>query len=138
MAGGDMRAFETMVLAQEPDVFAPDGSQVRILLRLDGGSMAHFRLRPGQVSRPVAHRSVEELWYVVAGRGEMWRAQANREEVVALQPGTCVSIPVGTRFQFRCAGTEPLDAVAVTMPPWPGDDEAYAVEGHWQVNQGES
>jgi mannose-6-phosphate isomerase-like protein (cupin superfamily) len=124
--------FETMTLPAEPDVLAPDGSQVRILLQLEGGSMAHFQLEPGQTSIPVAHRSVEELWYVVSGRGEMWRRQGEREEIAQLAAGSCVSIPVGTAFQFRCTGDEAFSAVAVTMPPWPGEDEAYAVEGAWK------
>ena len=127
-----MADFETMTLPDQPDVLAPDGSQVRILLRLTGGSMAHFRLEPGQTSIAVAHRTVEELWYVVSGRGEMWRKQADREEVVGLRTGSCVSIPVGAAFQFRCSGDEPFSAVTVTMPPWPGEDEAYAVDGVWQ------
>jgi mannose-6-phosphate isomerase-like protein (cupin superfamily) len=121
-----------MTLPVQPDVHAPDGSQVRILLRLSGGSMAHFRLEPGQTSVPVAHRSVEELWYVVAGAGEIWRRQDAREEVSALARGSCLSIPLGTSFQFRCTGSEALEAVAVTLPPWPGEDEAYAVDGPWQ------
>ena len=29
------------------------------------------------------------------------------------------------------AGAAPLTAVGVTMPPWPGDDEAYEVPGAW-------
>lgn len=127
-----MVSFETITLPHEPDVLAPDGSQVRILLRLQGGSMAHFRLDPGQTSIAVTHRSVEELWYVVSGSGEMWRNQAGLEEVTRLEPGSCVSIPVGTAFQFRCSGSEPFSAVAVTMPPWPGEDEAYAVDGAWR------
>jgi mannose-6-phosphate isomerase-like protein (cupin superfamily) len=127
-----MASFETMTLPAEPTVLAPDGSEVRVLLQLAGGSMAHFRLRPGQTSIAVAHRSVEELWYVVSGRGEMWRRQGAREETEPLVPGSCVSIPVGTAFQFRCTGDEPFDAVAVTMPPWPGRDEASTVEGAWQ------
>ena len=127
-----MANFETMTLPPQPDVLAPDGSQVRVLLRLAGGSMAHFQLDPGQTSVAVAHRGVEELWYVVSGHGEMWRRQAGREETVQLGPGSCLSIPAGTAFQFRATGEEPLGAVAVTMPPWPGDGEAYPVEGIWQ------
>ena len=34
---------------------APDGSDVRILLQLSRGGMAHFELGAGQVSRAVAH-----------------------------------------------------------------------------------
>jgi mannose-6-phosphate isomerase-like protein (cupin superfamily) len=127
-----MTSFETTTLPTEPTVLAPDGSQVRILLSLRGGSMAHFRLNPGQTSIAVAHHSVEELWYVVSGSGEMWRKQGQRQEIAQLAPGSSVSIPAGTAFQFRCVGAEPFEAVAVTMPPWPGDDEAYTVEGRWQ------
>jgi mannose-6-phosphate isomerase-like protein (cupin superfamily) len=112
-------------------VIAPDGSEVRVLLRLAGGSMAHFQLDPGEVSIAVMHRTVEELWFVVAGRGAMWRSLDGREEVVALQPGVSLSIPVGTRFQFRAEGDAPFAAVGVTMPPWPGEGEAVTVEGAW-------
>ena len=42
-----------------------------------------------------------------------------------------LDIPVGTRFQFRCDGDEPLEAVGVTIPPWPGPDEAFEVKGKW-------
>ena len=93
--------------------------------------MAQFTLPPGAVSKAVAHRSVEELWLVMQGRGRMWRKQGDVENVVALDPGISISIPVGTRFQFRCDGSEALVAVGVTMPPWPGADEAMPVDGPW-------
>ncbi len=93
--------------------------------------MAHFELAPGAASRAVAHRTVDEIWYVVGGRGEMWRKQDAREETVGLQSGVCVSIPAGTHFQFRCAGAQPLQVIGVTMPAWPGPHEAYEVEGAW-------
>ena len=137
-----------MRLPAARDVVAPDGSDVRILLRLGGGSMAHFELAGGRTSRAVVHRSVDEIWYVLSGRGEMWRRQAGRrggegrrdgegrEEIVALEPGTCLSIPVGTSFQFRSLGDGPLAAVAVTMPPWPGEDEAREVSGAWPAGDG--
>jgi mannose-6-phosphate isomerase-like protein (cupin superfamily) len=117
-------------------VNAPDGSRVQVLLSLHGGSMATFTLQPGQVSTAVTHRSVEELWLVVAGRGRMWRRDAAREETVAIEPGLCLSVPLGTAFQFRCEGDAPLVAVAATMPPWPGDGEALAIEGPWDAAPG--
>jgi mannose-6-phosphate isomerase-like protein (cupin superfamily) len=104
---------------------------VRILLQLAGGSVAHFELGPGRVSRAVTHRTVEEIWYVLRGRGEMWRRQGDRESTVPLAPGVCLTIPLGTHFQFRSLGAEHLAAVAVTMPPWPGPDEAVPVTGTW-------
>lgn len=126
-----MKYFDTMRLPVEPTVIAPDGSDVRVLLGLSGGGMAHFELGAGQVAQAVTHQTVEEIWFVVAGRGEMWRKQGNHEETVRLEPGVCLTIPVGTHFQFRAAPTESVAAVAITMPPWPGDSEAVRVEGPW-------
>jgi len=129
-----MSVFTTLHLPNLPDVTAPDGSSVRILSRLAGGSMAHFELPPGKTSLPVRHRTVEEIWYVLGGVGEMWRQQAEREEIVSLEAGVCLTIPLGTRFQFRATGTGPLTALAITMPPWPGEQEAEFVPGHWPAN----
>ena len=123
--------FEIHKLPAEPDVIAPDGSEVRILLQLQGGSMAHFELAPGKTSRAVFHHSVEEIWYFLSGRGEFWRKIGDREEVVSVEPGVCITIPSGTVFQFRSLGDGPLAAVAITMPPWPGPDEAAEGQGLW-------
>ena len=127
-----MTDFQSKPLPRERDVAAPDGSSVRLLLGLNGGGMAHFELAPGQTSKAVTHRTVEEIWFILTGRGEMWRKQADREEVVALEPGVCLTIPLQTHFQFRAIGNEPLTAVAITMPPWPGEDEALFVPGNWK------
>ncbi len=113
------------------DVLAPDGSEVRILAATNRGSMAHFTLPPGQVSVAVAHHTVEEVWYILAGQGRMWRKTAEAESVTELSTGLSLTIPAATHFQFRCVGDLPLEAVAVTMPPWPGMDEAYEVAGCW-------
>ena len=118
-------------MAEDPDLSAPDGSEVRLLLSASGGSMAHFRLPAGQVSRAVRHRSVEELWYVVGGQGEIWRGHAGREAVAALEPGICLHIQPGTAFQFRADASGPLSVLAVTMPPWPGEGEAEFIAGTW-------
>jgi mannose-6-phosphate isomerase-like protein (cupin superfamily) len=127
-----MTDFDTMMLPRDVTVTAPDGGDVRVLLALAGGSFAHFALDPGKTSIAVTHRTVEEIWYVVSGRGEMWRRQGGRQEVVTLEPGVCLTIPLGTRFQFRSFGPDTLGAVAITMPPWPADrEEAYRVEGKW-------
>ena len=126
-----MTEFRTKSLPDNRDVIAPDGSDVRVLLNLAGGGMAHFELAPGETSAAVAHRTVEEIWFFLCGCGEMWRKQDQREEIVGVHLGVCITIPLGTHFQFRSFGPEPLAAVAVTMPPWPGECEAYVVEGKW-------
>jgi mannose-6-phosphate isomerase-like protein (cupin superfamily) len=123
--------FATKHLNAECDVLAPDGSEVRLLAATARGSMAHFKLLAGQTSKAMRHRTVEELWFVIKGRGEMWRASNGREEVTPLSQGVSISIPVGASFQFRCISDQPFEAVAITMPPWPGMDEAVAVDGKW-------
>ena len=52
---------------------------------------------------------------------------------IEVGPGTCITIPFGTAFQFRATGTESLSAVACTMPPWPGDGEAVRTRGPWEA-----
>src|SRR3974390_2606715 len=121
----------TKHLSMKPDAVAPDGSDVRVLLGLKGGGMAHFELAPNQTSKAVTHRTVEEIWFFVSGRGEMWRQREAETSVVDVYPGVCLTIPLGTHFQFRSFGYEPLAAIGVTMPPWPGEGEALSVTGEW-------
>jgi mannose-6-phosphate isomerase-like protein (cupin superfamily) len=126
-----MMPFTTMRRPANRTAVAPDGSDVRVLLGLAGGGMAEFALAAGQVSIAVTHRTVEEIWYVLRGRGEVWRRRDGQEEIVALDVGVCLTIPLGTHFQFRAQGDEPLTVLGITMPPWPGADEAIVVSGPW-------
>jgi mannose-6-phosphate isomerase-like protein (cupin superfamily) len=123
--------FATARPLKRHDALAPDGSEIRFLPRVTGGSMVHCTLPPGAVSLAVTHRTVDELWYVLSGSGELWRSQEGHEQVERLDPHTAHSIPLGTHFQFRNLGREPLTFVIVTIPPWPGMDEAVRVADHW-------
>jgi len=131
-----MSALQTKMLGPAADAVAPDGSEVRLLASLAGGSFAHFTLEAGRVTTAVAHRTVEEIWYVLAGEGEIWRRYQGEDSVTPMKPGVALTIPLGAQFQFR-AGAYPLQFVAATMPPWPGPDEAVAVAGHWEATGGE-
>ena len=126
-----MNGFERKELPAERDYIAPDGSDVRALLGLGGGGLAHFEIAAGETSVAVAHRTVSEIWYFLNGRGEIWRKLEDKEDFVPVGPGVCITIPVGTHFQLRSLGSEPLSALGVTMPPWPGVGEAYEVQGKW-------
>jgi mannose-6-phosphate isomerase-like protein (cupin superfamily) len=125
--------FATKVLGSKPDYLAPDGSEVRLLLKLSRGEMAHFALRSRGVSKAVVHASIEEIWYFVAGRGRMWRRKTGAAdgEVVDVFPGVSIAIPPHTQFQFRNDADVTLEAVGTTMPCWPGPDEATLVDGIW-------
>ncbi|MBN1686479.1 MAG: hypothetical protein JW852_07475 [Spirochaetales bacterium] len=124
--------FETKRLPAARDAVAPDGSDVRILLSLRAGGMAHFELPANRISAAVTHKTVEEIWFFLSGKGEMWRKMGEDEETVPVEKGVCLTIPLGVSFQFRSFGPKPLDAVGVTMPPWPGNGEAVVVPGKWK------
>lgn len=127
-----MEPFKTMRLPVDKDAVAPDGSDVRLLLSFPSGSMAHFELASGETSTAVVHRTVQEIWFFLRGRGEMWRQLGSQEEVVSVEAGVSLTIPVGTRFQFRSTSDEPLAAVGVTLPAWPGEGEAMVIQGRWE------
>jgi len=93
--------FETRSIAATPDAIAPDGSEVRVLGMLSRGGMAAFRLAPNTVSKAVAHHTVEEVWYFIAGCGRMWRKLGDHEEITEVVPGVSITIPISTQFQFR-------------------------------------
>jgi len=126
-----MSRLAVKALAKEPDAIAPDGTAVRLLNALAGGSFAHFELAAGAVSRAVAHKTVEEIWYFVSGRGKVWRLLGDEESLVDVGPGVSLTIPLGASFQFRAEPEAALAFVAVTMPPWPGEREAFPVAGPW-------
>ena len=60
-------------VAANPDTLAPDGSEIRLLIGSEHAvaraSLCEVRLPAGQASRPVWHRQVEEIWYVLEGHG---------------------------------------------------------------------
>ncbi len=85
--------FGTMPLPAAPGAVAPDGSDVRVLLRLGRGSMAHFELAAGRVSRAVAHHAVDELWYILGGHGQMWRRQGSGRRRCRCGPAPACPFP---------------------------------------------
>lgn len=125
-------SLQSKTLGAALDVIAPDGSEIRLLVSVAGGSAVHCSLPPGGVSQAVQHHRVEEIWYCLEGAGEVWRSLDGQETVEAFTPGTALSIPLGTHFQFRNSGPGPLRFFICTMPPWAGDDDASPVPNHWQ------
>lgn len=131
-----MQKFTTTRLPAAYDTLAPDQSEIRLLAVMSHGSVCHCTLPPGATSLAVKHRQVEEVWYVIHGAGQVWRLQEGADEVVDATPGLCMTIPPGTHFQFRNTGTEPFMIIIVTMPAWPGAQEAIRVPDHWPTGDG--
>lgn len=127
-----MPAFESNRVKVEYDLLAPDSSEIRLLHSLSGASVVHCALPVGRVSIPVRHRTVEEVWYFLAGEGQVWRKQGEHELVLDARSGVSLTIPRGTAFQFRNTGAVPLEFIIATTPPWPGENEAVALAaGQW-------
>jgi mannose-6-phosphate isomerase-like protein (cupin superfamily) len=115
--------------APAADTTALDGSEVRLLATEAQGttraSLCEVRLPPGATSRPVFHRTVEEIWYVLEGRGRVWRCPAGvAADPVDVSPGDALAIPTGWAFQFRADAKAGLRFLCFTTPAWPGPDEA--------------
>jgi mannose-6-phosphate isomerase-like protein (cupin superfamily) len=132
-AGGSQQSSWTADLRDEPDYLAPDGSEIRLLLEDEPGGFAHCTLAPGACTQAVTHRTVDEIWFVLGGTGSIWRQGNGDSAEDLLRPGRCVTIPVGTSFQFRADGSSPLRIGIGTFPKWPGASEAEPVDGPWPV-----
>lgn len=120
--------LEPVSLKSDRDYPAPDKSDIRMLCVGETAGFCHCTLRAGQVSEAVKHRKVEELWYVLEGRGQVWR---EGHGVVDVASGTSLVIPPKTAFQFRAHQSSPLMILIATIPPWPGRDEAEPTNAFW-------
>jgi mannose-6-phosphate isomerase-like protein (cupin superfamily) len=113
-----------------PDAIAPDGSEIyHLVADAERASLVEVRLAAGLISRPVRHRTVEEIWYVTGGRGRVWLGAPGdlQGETVDVQPGDAIRIPTGWAFQFAAAPETELRFICFTSPPWPGPEEAVPV-----------
>ncbi len=124
--------MKTTTLSAHPDARSPAGADIRYLLDGSTGNMIHSTVPPHQVNRATVHATVSEFWYVLEGRGEIWRDDGVESCVTVLVPGTAVDIPVGTKFQYRNTSEDELKFICIAMPPWPGDSEASYITGQWQ------
>jgi mannose-6-phosphate isomerase-like protein (cupin superfamily) len=106
------------------DAIAPDGSQIRLLVTdAQRASLVEVTLAAGAVSRPVRHRTVEEIWFFLEGEGRVWL----NGDIHEVRPGGRLVIPTGHPFQFAAGSGGPLRFLCYTSPPWPGADEAEPV-----------
>jgi len=124
--------MQTCSFPSSPDDRSPAGAEIRHLMDGETGSMIHSTVPPGQVNRATVHATVSEFWHVLSGEGQIWRRDASDEETTVLVSGVSIDIPVGTAFQYRCTGDEPLQFLCISMPRWPGEQEATFIEGPWQ------
>ena len=86
-------------------------------------TLAEGLLEPGASYRPHAHRTIEQVTYVLAGRVRVtsFDRNAGQPQSVELDVGECVvSLPHET-IEFECVGETPARVLFVTSPPYPAD-----------------
>ena len=111
-------------LPDKPDAKSPAGADIRFIMDGPTGNMIHSTVPVGQTNRATRHRTVHEFWHVLSGHGQIWRSNDSSQGVVDLEAGVSIDIPAGTAFQYRNTGESVLQFICISMPPWPGDDEA--------------
>ena len=76
--------------------------------------------KPDTVSIPVQRKDLEELYFVIAGKGEVWLKdiESEKEKVVVLKPGTIIQIPSTSVVQYRNTGKKNLILLVPTNPPY--------------------
>jgi mannose-6-phosphate isomerase-like protein (cupin superfamily) len=131
----EQRTMKTLSVETAVAGRSPLGAYIRFLVDGPHGNMIHSTVPPGMVGRACRFRTIDEYWYILSGRGEIWRRSFDgTETIIELRRGVCIDIPLGTQFQYRCRGDEPLTLICTALPPWPGDDEAELIEGPWTPN----
>ena len=126
-----MSSWDTGELPAEPTQISPGGkTEIRMLPNLPSGEVTHAHLARQEISTPAYLDGHDEFFYVLAGRGEIWRKDDDVEEVVELRPQRCVSIPDGILFQYRSLH-EPLVFLVVVAPRWTKDHWHEAPAGRW-------
>lgn len=124
--------MKTTILPEKPEDKSPAGASIRYLMDGKTGNMIHSTVPPYQVNKATVHATVSEFWYVLEGKGEIWRNNGKESHVTPLIPGTAIDIPVGTAFQYRNTSDADLKFICIAMPPWPGETEATYVKGIWE------
>jgi mannose-6-phosphate isomerase-like protein (cupin superfamily) len=126
--------FETITLPELAEAKLPAGADIRFLIVGEKGTIIHCTVPGLQVSKATYHAKVTEFWYVLEGRGEIWRDNGVETDVTVLAPDTSIDIPPGTAYQYRNVNVIDLKFVCIIIPPLPGDisDDTYVVKGKWQ------
>lgn len=118
------------VRSEGPDATAPDGAEIRVLIDRPQGatrlSLAEALVKPGERTACVSHRTIEEIWFIVRGRGVFHRQSPDGSEAQAAEvaPGDALLIPMGYRFWVENTGPSDLVFLCCDTPPWPGEGEA--------------
>ena len=103
-----------------------DGSTIRVLLDAAFGgarnqSLAEASLAPGRATERHRHGETEEIYFLLAGEGEI-EVDGDRRDV---RPGDAILIPPGAWHQIRARG-EDLRFLCACAPAYRHEDTFFA------------
>ena len=103
-------------------------------------ALAEGRIEPGARYRVHAHRTIEQITYVVGGEVDVlsFDAEQGAAGSVRLRAGEAVVTLPGESLEFRCVGDEEARVIFVTAPPYPADNsDTVVLEGHRALGPGD-
>lgn len=104
----------------------PHGSELRPLIdrttsEITRCSLAEEVLPPGSAVAPHHHRELEEIYYILSGRGRMTVG----EESSDVAEGDAVYVPRGHLHTLENTGAEPIRLLVVCGPAFFYEDEIF-------------
>lgn len=84
-------------------------------------SLAEETLPPGRSVAPHRHRQIEEIYYIVSGRGLMTVGGDTRQ----VEAGDAVYVPCGHLHTLENTGTVPIKLLLVCGPAFFYEDELF-------------
>ena len=111
---------------QANTIRTPHNSEIRPLIDrttspITQCSLAEEMLPPGCAVSPHHHLNLEEIYYIVSGRGLM-TVDGDAREVGA---GDAVYIPRGHRHSLKNTGIEPIKLILVCGPAFYYEDQLF-------------
>jgi mannose-6-phosphate isomerase-like protein (cupin superfamily) len=119
--------FSTMIVRnrkQAAIINTAHGSELRPLIdrttsNITQCSLAEEILPPGHAVTPHHHREIEEIYYIVSGRGLMTVGDETRE----VEAGDAVYVPRGHRHTLENTGAQPITLLVACGPAFFYEDE---------------
>lgn len=110
-------------IEEVPAFITKDGSEIRELLAhrnscIQKQSLAEARVAPGASTAPHYHPLTEEIYYILAGRGQMTLDGESRD----VAAGDAIAIPPGAIHTIACTSAETLRFLCTCAPGYEHSD----------------
>ena len=115
-----------------PAFTTKDGSEIRELLAhrnssIANQSLAEARLPVGGQTAPHYHPKTEEIYYLLAGAGQM----RIEDEICEVRPGDAIAIPPGARHTISNTGETTLRFLCMCAPAYE-DEDTVLIDPWWK------